>query len=81
MTMRDRLIQLLDDKKRVELYFGDSGNCYLADLIGVGEDYVEFNALNEEEDPVAHNIMPLDLLVGITVWSSDLDREKLERLV
>jgi hypothetical protein len=81
MTIRERLKRLLDDGNLIELYFAPSNNYYLAKLSRVGEDYLEFDAYDEEENLVAHNIMPLHLLVGITTSSTDRNREKLEMLL
>ena len=81
MTIRERLKRLLDDGNLIELYFAPSNNYYLAKVTRVGEDYVEFDAYDEEENVVAHNIMPLQLLMGITTMSTDRNREKLELLL
>ena len=81
MTIRERLKRLLDDGNLIELYFAPSNNYYLAKVTRVGEDYVEFDAYDEEENVVAHNIMPLHLLMGITTMSTDRNREKLELLL
>lgn len=81
MTIRERLKRLLDDANLIELYFAPSNNYYLAKVTRVGEDYVEFDAYDEEENVVAHNIMPLNLLMGITTMSTDRNREKLELLL
>lgn len=81
MTIRERLKRLLDEGNLIELYFAPSNNYYLAKVTRVGEDYVEFDAFDEEENLVAHNIMPLQLLMGITTMSTDRNREKLELLL
>lgn len=81
MTIRERLKRLLDDGNLIELYFAPSNSYYLAKVTRVGEDYVEFDAYDEEENVVAHNIMPLHLLLGITTMSTDRNREKLELLL
>lgn len=81
MTMRERLKRLLDDGDLVELYFGPSNSYYLARLTRVGHDYLEFDACDEEENVVAHNIMPLQLLIGVTTTSNERNREKLELLL
>jgi hypothetical protein len=81
MTIRERLKRLLDDGNLIELYFAPTNNYYLAKVSRVGEDYVEFDAYDEEENVVAHNIMPLQLLLGITTMSTDRNREKLELLL
>lgn len=81
MTIRERLKRLLDDGNLIELYFAPTNNYYLAKVTRVGEDYVEFDAYDEEENVVAHNIMPLQLLMGITTMSTDRNREKLELLL
>ena len=81
MTIRERLKRLLDDGNLIELYFAPTNNYYLAKVTRVGEDYVEFDAYDEEENVVAHNIMPLQLLMGITTISTDRNREKLELLL
>lgn len=81
MTIRERLKRLLDDGNLIELYFAPSNNYYLAKVTRVGEDYVEFDAYDEEENVVAHNIMPLHLLMGITTMSTERNREKLELLL
>lgn len=81
MTIRERLKRLLDDGNLIELYFAPSNNYYLAKVTRVGEDYVEFDAYDEEENVVAHNIMPLHLLMGITTMSTERNREQLELLL
>lgn len=81
MTIRERLKRLLDDGNLIELYFAPTNNYYLAKVTRVGEDYVEFDAYDEEENVVAHNIMPLHLLLGITTMSTDRKREQLEMLL
>lgn len=81
MTLRDRLKKILDDGELIELFFAPSNSYYLARLTRVGQDYLEFDAYDEEEHSVAHNIMPLQLLTGITTSSSDRNREKLELLL
>ncbi len=78
MTIRDRLRKLLDDGVLVELFFAPSSSYYLAKITRVGQDYVEFDAFDEEENTVAHNIMPLNLLTGITTTSIERSRERLE---
>ncbi len=78
MTIRDRLRKLLDDEVLVELFFAPSNSYYLAKITRVGQDYVEFDAFDEEENIVAHNIMPLQLLTGITTTSIERSRERLE---
>ncbi|HEY9856872.1 MAG TPA: hypothetical protein V6D05_14105 [Stenomitos sp.] len=81
MTLRDRLSRLKDDGELVELYFAPTNNYYLARLTRVGHDYLEFDACDEEENVVAHNIMPLNLLIGVTTSSTDRNREKLELML
>ncbi len=81
MTIRERLKRLLDESNLIELYFAPTHNYYLAKVTRVGEDYLEFDAYDEEENVVAHNIMPLHLLMGITTMSTDRNREKLELLL
>lgn len=81
MTIRDRLQRLLDEGQLVELYFAPGHNYFLAKLTRIGLDYVEFDAFDEEENMIAHNIMPLPLLAGITTCSSERNREKLDRLL
>lgn len=81
MTIRDRLKRLLDDGLVVELFFAPGNHYYLAKLTRVGQDYVEFDALDEEENSIAHNIMPLGLLTCITTSSAERNREKLEILL
>jgi len=81
MTIRDRLKKLLDDGAMVELFFAPSNSYYLARISRVGQDYVEFDAFDVEENVVAHNIMPLQLLTGITTTSIERSRERLELLL
>lgn len=81
MTLRDRLKKIQDEGELIELYFAPSNTLYLARLTRVGQDYLEFDACDEEEHVVAHNIMPLSLLVGITITSSERNREKLELML
>lgn len=81
MNFRDRLSKLMDEGDLIELYFAPTNNYYLARLTRVGTDYLEFDACDEEENVVAHNLMPLNLLIGVTTSSSDRNREKLELLL
>lgn len=78
MTIRDRLRKLEEDGALVELFFAPSNSYYLAKITRVGQDYVEFDAFDEEENVIAHNIMPLHLLTGITTTSIERSRERLE---
>jgi hypothetical protein len=80
MTLRDRLIRLKDENRLVVLYFAPHQESYLARLLRVGQDYVEFEACDPDETVVAHQIMPLSLLSGITVSSVERHREQLEVL-
>ncbi len=80
MHLRDRLIRLKDDGKLVVLYFGPHQESYLARLLRVGQDYMEFEACDPDETTVSHHIMPLGLLSGVTVSSIDRHREQLEVL-
>lgn len=80
MTIRDRLKRLLDDGVLVELFFAPANSCYLARVTRVGQDYVEFDAYDEEENLIAHNIMPLGLITGITTTSMERSRERFEML-
>ena len=78
MTIRDRLKKLLDDGLLVELFFAPAHSYYLAKITRVGQDYVEFDAYSEDDNVIAHNIMPLQLLTGITTTSIERSRERLE---
>lgn len=81
MTLRDRLRKIMDEGDLVELFFAPTNNYYLARITRVGQDYIEFDACDEEENIVAHNLMPLQLLIGITTSSVDRNREKLELIL
>lgn len=80
MTIRDRLKALLDEGILVELFFAPANNYYLARILRVGQDYVEFDAYDDEENVIAHNIMPLQLLTGVTTSSIERSRDRLEIL-
>ncbi len=81
MTIRNRLSRYCDEGKPVELYFmlGVKSAYYLARIVRVGQDYVEFDALDDGETTMARNIMPLHLLTGITTECTERNRERLER--
>ncbi|MEB3285414.1 MAG: hypothetical protein VKN33_09030 [Candidatus Sericytochromatia bacterium] len=81
MHLRDRLIRLKDDGRLVVLFFGPHQDSFLSRLLRVGHDYIEFEACEPDETVVAHHIMPLALLVGVTVSSVDRQREQLELLL
>lgn len=82
MTMRDRLISLMEQGKMVELYFSPGSTYYMAMILNVGEDYLEFEAYDESQDiAIAHNILPLTLLSCVTVNSIECERERLEKLL
>ena len=78
MNLRDRLIRLKDEGKLVVLYFAPHQESYLARLLRVGSDYVEFEACDPDETVVAHQIMPMGLLSGVVVSSVERHREQLE---
>ena len=80
MNMRDRLLRLREDGRLVVLYFAPHQDSYLARLLRVGSDYIEFEACDPDETVVAHHIMPLNLLCGVTVSSLERHREQLEVL-
>lgn len=81
MTLRDRLIRLKDENKLVVLHFGPHMDAYLARLLRVGQDYLEFEACEPDETVMSHHIMPLGLLTGVTVSSVQRHREQLELLL
>ncbi|MEB3187681.1 MAG: hypothetical protein VKP72_09620 [bacterium] len=81
MNLRDRLNQLLDRGELVELYFAPASTYFLARLTQVGQDFLEFDACDEEENIIAHNILPLGLLMTVTTMSTERSREKLEMLL
>lgn len=78
MHLRDRLVRLKDDGHLVVLYFAPHQDSYLARILRVGSDYIEFEACDPDETVVSHHIMPLGLLGGVTVSSIERHRELLE---
>jgi hypothetical protein len=80
MTLRDRLLRLKDENKLVVLYFGPHAESHLSRMLRVGQDYVEFEACEPDGSVMAHHIMPLSLLAGVTVSSVERHREQLEVL-
>ena len=80
MNLRDRLLRLKDENRLVVLFFGPHHDSYLCRILRVGSDYVEFEACDPDETVVAHQIMPLGLLSGVTVSSVERHREQLEVL-
>lgn len=81
MHLRDRLIRLKDENRLVVLYFGPHQDAYLARLLRVGHDYLEFEVCEPDETVTAHQIMPMSLLCGVTVSSVERQREQLELLL
>lgn len=81
MHLRDRLIRLKDEGRLVVLYFGPHQDSFLARILRVGADYIEFEACDPDETVVAHQIMPLGLLSGVTVSSIERQREQLQLLL
>lgn len=80
MNLRDRLLRLKEEGKLVVLLFGPQPEAYLARLLRIGADYVEFEACDVDETVLAHEIRPLGMLTGITVSSVERTREQLELL-
>ena len=80
MHLIERLKRLQDEEQLVELFFAPSNTCYLARIVRVGQDFLEFDALDDDETVVAHNIVPLQLLMGVTTNSLERSRNKLEAL-
>lgn len=79
-SMIDWLDQFKEEGRRVELYFKqDEGPSiyYLAEVLEVGNDFVHFNAYDEDGSISARNIMPLWRLCGITLISTEMVREQL----
>lgn len=81
MNLRDRLLRLKEEGRLVVLIFGPHQDSFLSRLLWVGLDYIEFEACDPDETVVAHHIMPLSLLVGVTVSSIERHREQLEVLL
>lgn len=81
MHLRDRLIRLKDEGRLVVLYFGPHQDSYLARILRVGHDYIEFEACEPDETVSAHQIMPLGMLSGVTVSSIERQREQLQLLL
>lgn len=80
MTLRDRLLRLKDERKLVVLYFGPHAEVHLSRLLRVGQDYIEFEACEPDGSVMAHHIMPLGMLSGVTVSSVERHREQLQVL-
>lgn len=81
MHLRDRLIRLKEEGRLIVLYFGPHQDSYLARILRVGQDYIEFESCEPDETVVAHQIMPLGLISGITVSSIERQREQLQLLL
>lgn len=80
MNLRDRLLRLREEGRLVVLFFAPHQDSYLARVLRVGADYIEFEACDPDETVVAHHIMPLTLLTGVTISSVERHREQLELL-
>ncbi|MEB3300300.1 MAG: hypothetical protein VKO21_12560 [Candidatus Sericytochromatia bacterium] len=80
MHLTERLKRLQDENQLVELFFAPSNTCYLARIVRVGQDFLEFDAYDDDETVVAHNIVPLQLLMGVTTQSLERSRNRLEAL-
>ena len=80
MNLRDRMLRLKDENRLVVMYFGPQGEGFRARILRVGQDYVEFEACEPDGSVMAHHIMPLALLAGVTVSSVERHREQLEVL-
>lgn len=80
MHLRDRLLRLKDEGRLIVLTFGPHQEAYLAKLLRLGQDYIEFEACEPDETVVGHHIMPLAMLTGITVSSVERQREQLQLL-
>ena len=81
MHLRDRLLRLKDEGRLVVLYFGPHQDSYLARILRVGIDYIEFESCGPDESIEAHQIMPLGMLSGVTVSSIERQREQLQLLL
>lgn len=81
MTLRDRLLRLKDDQKLVVLTFGPHLESFLARILRVGQDYIEFEACEPDETVMSHHVVPLSLLTGVTISSVQRAREQLELLL
>lgn len=81
MNLRERLVRLKDDGRLVGLSFaGPSGN-HLARLLRVGIDYIEFESCEPNGTVLAHLVVPMQLLAGITVTSVARQRAELEAML
>ncbi|MEB3237146.1 MAG: hypothetical protein VKO64_05930 [Candidatus Sericytochromatia bacterium] len=80
MHLIERLKRMQDDNQLVELFFAPANTCYLARIVRVGQDFLEFDAYDEDDTVVAHNIVPLQLLMGVTTHSLERSRNRLEAL-
>ena len=65
----------------VVLFFGPHLESFLARILRVGQDYIEFEACEPDETVMSHHLMPLSLLSGVTISSVQRQREQLELLL
>lgn len=79
MVLRDRLIQLSETSHSVRIYSGRGDDYYVARIVRVGHDYVEFEAYRDGEK-WGEVLMLLADVRRVEVFNVDAARSDLDRL-
>jgi hypothetical protein len=79
MVLRDRLIQLSDSNQLVRIYTGRGDDYYVARIVRVGHDYLEFEAYRAGEK-WGEVLMALGDVRRVEIFNIDAARSDLNRL-
>jgi hypothetical protein len=79
MVLRDRLVQLSETNQLIRIYTGRGDDFYVARLVRVGHDYLEFEAYREGEK-WGEVLMLLADVRRVEVFNVDAARNDLDRL-
>ncbi|MBC7544162.1 MAG: hypothetical protein H7338_15685 [Candidatus Sericytochromatia bacterium] len=79
MVLRDRLIQLSEGSHSVRIYSGRGDDYYVARIVRVGHDYLEFEAYRDGEK-WGEVLMLLADVRRVEVFNVDSARNDLDRL-
>jgi hypothetical protein len=79
MVLRDRLIQLSEANQLIRIYSGRGDDFYVARIVRVGHDYLEFEAYRQGEK-WGEVLMLLVDVRRIEVFNVDAARNDLDRL-
>ena len=86
-TLREKYTEIMGTGRKVESFLVDGGG-FLAKIRDVGEDYIEIDCFDDENvddegeyNRVAHNLLPFSVVQIVSLWSVEVDRDRIKRMM